>query len=214
MPLVNIEYQPEGSRIAIWEITETEEMLMQCISEHDRVLEDLVSTAHPQRRLERLAVRALLKNVLNKQDVHLQHYDNGRPYLANSTTNISISHTKHFAAIIYNEKAPVGCDIECYTRDFSAVEQKALSDEERKYLSDKCHNLQLCLLWCAKEAIYKCVKEDSVDFARQIFVKKFIPKEKGKLSALYTNSIGFATEFILRYKMIENYLMVWTVNIN
>jgi len=211
MPLVNVEYQPDGSRIAVWEITETEEMLMQCISEHDRVLEDLMSTTHPQRRLERLAARALLKNVLNK-DVHLQHDDNGRPYLANSTANISISHTKRFAVIIYNEKLPVGCDIERHNRNFSAVEQKALSDEEREYLSDKCRNLQLCLLWCAKEAIYKCVKEDGVDFARQIFVKKFIPREKGKLTAVYTNSDGLVTEFTLRYKMMDRHLMVWTVN--
>jgi len=211
MALVNVEYQHDGSKIAVWKITETEETLMQCLSESANTLEELMSVAHPQRRLERLAVRALLKNVLN-EEVHLSHYDNGRPFLQNIATNISISHTKHFAAIICNEEKKVGIDIERLSRNFSAVEQKALSDEEREYLSAEHRNLQLCVLWCAKEAIYKCVEEDGIDFARQIFIQKFIPRKKGKLIAVYTNDKGNETKFELRYKMMDNHLLVWTVN--
>jgi phosphopantetheinyl transferase len=164
-----------------------------------------------QRRLERLAVRALLKNVIGEKTC-LRHHDNGRPFLLNSTANISISHAKRFAAIIYNEEKSVGIDIERLSRNFSAVEAKALSDEERQYLSDKHRNLQLCLLWCAKEAVYKCVGEDGIDFAQQIFIEKFTPEEKGKLTALYTNHDGLETKFELRYKTIDDYMMVWTMN--
>lgn len=210
MPVVNIEQHPNGSTTAVWEITETEEMLMQYISNPNRVLEELSATTHPQRRLERLAVRALL-NKLSAGDRCLRYHDNGRPFFANSTANISISHTKRFAAIIYNEKTLVGCDIECYTRDFSTVKQKALSNVEREYLIDRQHNLQLSILWCAKEAVYKCVVEDGIDFAAQIFIQPFLPEEKGKLTALYTGSTGLTTKFDLRYKTIDDHIMVWTM---
>jgi len=211
MPAVNIEHQPGGSVIAVWEITETEETLVQHLSMPDSCLAEIMLTANPQRRLERLAVQALL-NKLAGEKACLRHHANGKPFLLNSTLNISISHTKGFAAVMYNEKHPVGCDMECLTRNFSAVEKKALSKKERRYLSHPHRNLQLCLLWCAKEAIYKCVEEDGVDFARQIFVEKFTPEEKGKLIAIYTNNKGEETKFELHYKTIDEHVLVWTVN--
>jgi len=209
MPVVDIEHHANGSVTAVWEITETEETLTQYAAEPD-FPEEFPPAANLQRRLERLAVRALLKNVIGEKTA-LRHHDNGRPFLLNSTANISISHAKRFAAIIYNEAAAVGIDVECLSRNFSAVETKALSDEERQYLSDEHRNFQLCILWCAKEAIYKCVEDDGIDFAQQIFIEKFTPSAKGKLTARYTKHDGHAIKFELRYKTIDDYVMVWVM---
>ena len=209
MPVIDIEKRLSGSIIAVWEITETEEMLMQYAPDTNHALDDFTPVANPQRRLERLAVRALLNNVTGEK-VYLRHNNNGRPFLANRTANISISHTKGFAAIIYNEEKTVGIDIEYLSRDFSTVEKKALSDKERKYLSDEHRNLQLCILWCAKEVVYKCVEENGIDFARQIFIEKFIPERKGTLTAVYTDNDDLETKFELHYKTIDDYLIVWT----
>ena len=96
-------------------------------------------------------------------------------------------------------------------RDFSAVEKKALSEEEIDDLSKKNHNLQLAIYWCAKEAIYKRMSQNGVDFALQIEIEKFTPKDNGELEALFIHKDGEEEEFNLEYMVIENHLMVWLV---
>jgi 4'-phosphopantetheinyl transferase EntD len=197
-----------GSVVAVWKIEEPEEKLRrQCAVPHNE-LEELHYTSNPQRRIERLAVRVLLNEVLGEK-VYLGHHDNGRPFLQNNVANISITHTKQFAAIIYNPTLDVGIDMESLARHFSAVERKALSDREREYLSDKHRHLQLCLIWCAKEAIYKRFSENGVDFAAQMYIEKFTPKKKGKLTATYTDSEDEQTELTLHYELIEDHALVW-----
>ncbi len=208
MPVINIEHHRNRSITAVWEITETEEELLRDASIPNNEAEELLLTTNPQRRLERIAVRVLLNKVLGEK-VYLRHHDNGRPFLPNNTANLSITHTQRFAAIIYNEDEPVGIDMEALHRDFSAVEHKALSDEERNYLSGKHRKEQLCILWCAKEALYKFISENGIDFARQLYVEKFSPKKQGKLKATYTDNDGWETDFELRYETVKDHMMVW-----
>jgi phosphopantetheinyl transferase len=171
-------------------------------------LEELNYISNPQRRIERLAVRVLLNHVLGEK-VYLGYHDNGRPFLQNNVANISITHTKHFAAIIYNPSLDVGVDMESLARNFDAVAEKALSNDERDYLSEKHRHTQLCLIWCAKEALYKRFSENGVDFATQMYIEKFTPKKEGKLTAAYTNSDGEQTELTLHYEIIEDHALVW-----
>ena len=117
-------------------------------------LEELEITKSPARRKEKLAVRALL-NEMFPEKLYLGHHDNGKPYLQNCAVEISISHCARFAAIIAHPEESVGIDIESLDRDFSAVERKALSEDEKDDLSDHNTNQQLAIYWCAKEAIYK-----------------------------------------------------------
>ena len=107
-------------------------------------------------RKQRLAVRALL-NELFDEKVYLSHHDNGRPYLENMVTNISISHTEKYVAVILHDEEDVGIDIESLDRDFSSVEQKALSEEEIEDLDEDTRNEQLAIYWCAKEAILSLI---------------------------------------------------------
>jgi 4'-phosphopantetheinyl transferase EntD len=200
-----------GSVIAVWKIEESEEeLLRQCAVPKDE-LEALQYMTSPQRRRERLAVRALLNTVLGEK-AYLGHHDNGRPFLQNNVANISITHTAQFAAIIYNPTLDVGIDMEALARHFGAVEKKALSGEERAWLSDRHRHTQLCLIWCAKEALYKRFSEAGIDFATQMCVEKFTPKAAGKLSAIYINQEGAQTALTLHYEIIEGHALVWAAS--
>ena len=64
------------------------------------------------------------------EKLYLGHHDNGKPYLQNCAVEISISHCARFVAIIAHPEESVGIDIESLDRDFSAVERKALSEDE------------------------------------------------------------------------------------
>jgi phosphopantetheinyl transferase len=198
----------DGSVIAVWKIEETEpELLIRCAVPSSE-LEEMNYISNPQRRLERLVVRMLLNEVMGEK-IYLGYHDNGRPFLQNHTANISITHTKTFVAVIYHPSLDVGIDIESLVRNFDAVEKKALSDAERDYLSDKHRQAQLCLIWSAKEALYKRVGENGVDFSAQMYIEKFTPKKQGKLTAVYTDKEGKQSTFTLRYKMVEDHILVW-----
>ena len=160
-----------GAIISVWEITEREEELLSLSSVPSDELEELALIKNAKRRKERLAVRALLNEVFDGK-VYLGHHDNGRPFLQNSLIEISISHTERFVAILTHPEESVGIDIESLERDFSAVEKKALSEDEIEFLSEKNRDLHLAICWSAKEAIYKRMSLSGVDYSKQILLKK------------------------------------------
>ena len=159
-----------GASIYVWDITETEEELLALGSIPSEELEELSLLRSEARRKEKLAERALL-NTIFEDKVYLGHHDNGKPYLQNSAQELSISHSGRFVAIITHPSEDLGIDIECLDRDFSAVEAKALSEDEIDDLPDNRRNLQLAIYWCAKEAIFKRMSLMEVDFAEQIEVE-------------------------------------------
>ncbi|MEG0517271.1 MAG: 4'-phosphopantetheinyl transferase superfamily protein [Bacteroidales bacterium] len=199
-----------GAEISVWEITESEEELLNIISIPNEELEELFIIKSGARRQEKLAVRALLNTVFNDK-VYLGHHDNGSPFIQNNLTHISITHTTRFVSIITHPTEDVGIDIESINRDFSSVEKKALSQEEREDLTDKNRNLQLAIYWCAKEAMYKRMSQHGVDFAKQMEIEKFNPREEGDIEAVFINKDGSEEEFKLEYEVFEDHVLVWLV---
>ncbi len=211
MPLIEIVRHFDESTTAVWEITETEHELLHEAALSGKEPEEFQKIVNPQRRRERLAVHTLLNRTFNKKTIML-HRSNGQPFLPGNTANISVTHTQQFAAIIVHDTATAGIDMETLSRNFDAVERKALSDEERNYLSGEHCNTQLCLIWCAKETLYKLIGESGIDFAQQLFIEKFTPGKKGQLNAAYTDNEGRERAFILQYKQIHDHMMAWSVN--
>lgn len=200
----------DGARIYVWEITESEEELLASTAVPDDEMEELSYTRSEARRKEKLATRALLNEIFPEK-LYLGHHDNGKPYLQNTAMEISISHTSRFVAILLHPAEDLGIDIECLDRDFSAVEKKALSEEEQEDIDERKKNLQLAIYWCAKEAIYKRMSLSGVDFAEQIEVERFTPRDEGEIEATFTYKDGTELEFELHYEVIENHVMVWVV---
>lgn len=200
-----------GAKIYVWHITETEEELRGSNSIPDDELEELTFIKSEARRKEKLAERALLNQIFEEK-VYLGHHDNGRPYLQNMAMEISISHSSDYVAIILHPDEDMGIDIEGLDRDFSAVEKKALSEEEIDDLSDRKRSLQLAIYWCAKEAIFKRMSLNGVDFAEQIELEKFNPHDEGELEATFFHKDGTEVEFELEYMTFDNHVMVWVVN--
>ena len=127
--------------------------------------------------------------------------------------NISITHTDKYVAIILNDTEEVGIDCESLDRDFSAVEKKALSEEEIDDLDDDASERreQLAIYWCAKEAVYKKMSRYNVDFAEQIEVDEFRPRGEGELEATFIHKDGYEEEVELAYMTFDRHVLVWCV---
>ncbi len=196
--------------IGVWQVTETEEELTRLSATPSDEMEEISFVGSESLRKQRLAVRALLNSLFDEK-VYLSHHDNGKPYLENNAMNISITHTDNFVAVILHEDDDCGIDIESLDRDFSAVEKKALSEDEIEDLEDEKRNEQLAIYWCAKEAIFKLLSRYNVDFAEQIEVERFRPRGEGELEATFIDKNGDEEEFDLEYMTFERHVMVWVV---
>lgn len=198
---------PAHSRVGVWKITESEAELRTMTSIPSDELEEISYIKNESLRKQRLAVRALL-DAMFEEKVYLSHHDNGKPYIENNAINISITHTDQYVAVILNEEDEVGIDCESLNRDFSAVEKKALSDEEIGDLEDEQKNEQLAIYWCAKEAIFKLTSQYDVDFAEQIQIDGFRYRNEGELSATFTDKDGYEQELNLYYFTFDRHVLV------
>jgi len=196
------------SRLGIWHVTESEAELRALSSVPSDELEEISFIKSESLRKQKLAVRALL-DAMFEEKVYLSHHDNGKPYIENNATNISITHTDNYVAVILNDQDDPGIDCESLDRDFSAVEKKALSEEEIEDLDDDRRNEQLAIYWCAKEAVYKKISLYGIDFADQIEIDSFRPKGEGELEATFIHKDGYEEEFELNYMTFDRHVLVW-----
>ena len=198
------------AEIAVWQVTETEEELIRLSSVPTDEMEEISLFRNENHRRQKLAVRALLNEVFEEK-MYLNHHDNGKPYLENCVTNISITHTDKYVAIIISDDDELGIDIESLDRNFAPVEQKALSEDEIDDLDDDKKNEQLAIYWCAKEAIFKRMSQSRVNFAEQIEVEKFNLKKEGELEATFIHKDEYEEDFELEYMMFDRHVLVWLV---
>ena len=202
------------SRVGVWQITETEEELRALSSIPSDELEEISYIRNESLRKQKLAVRALL-DALFEEKVYLSHHDNGKPYIENSAMNISITHTNRYVAVILNPTDEVGIDCESLDRDFSAVKKKALSEEEIEEveeIGEDQRNEQLAIYWCAKEAICKMLGQYHVNFAEQIEVDRFRPRNDGELEATFIDKDGYEEDYELSYMTFDNHVLVWVTS--
>lgn len=224
-----------GGTIAVWEITETEKELLDILAkdeeDRDEELEEISLYKSEQARRERLSVLALVQTLF-EEPVHIGHHENGAPYIENDSTRISITHTNRFSAVIIHPSEEVGIDIESIKRDFTAVEKRALSEEERDDLLDKDEddpekmeerNTQLAIYWCAKEALYKRMGRNNVDFSEDMEVDRFSVREEGEIDVTFKypqsehivdedgEEQNEEEEFEMQYETFEDHVMVWMV---
>lgn len=93
------------------------------------------------------AINYLVKNVLNIPD-DIVHNKDGKPFIAGY--NISITHTRGWAAVMVSDNYEVGVDIEFRSERVNRIASRFLRSDEK--LTDTESRL---IAWCAKESLYK-----------------------------------------------------------
>jgi len=157
MALISVRMLAGDVILGLWKIEESVEEFYaknRCLSLY---AEDVNSRfKSDNRKKEYLAVRALLYEMLLKAP-EITHNDVGKPLL--DGYNISISHTKGYAAVILSEKLNVAVDIEYISdRVQKILERFIRTDEFAETLKEQL------LHWCAKETVYKYYSEEDLQF--------------------------------------------------
>ncbi|RZL50930.1 MAG: 4'-phosphopantetheinyl transferase superfamily protein [Pedobacter sp.] len=212
MPVVFNKKIDDQSVLAVWKIEETEEQLLSSLQLKQHELDVIASLSNGKRALHWLSTRVLLRTMLNTADyIDCQMDDHGKPYLVNSDTHISLSHSYDYAAVIISRGKQVGVDIELIKMKIKSIKHKFLSDVElaQKQIGDNTNGLYVA--WCAKEAIYKWHGKKGLEFKQHIHIKPFKLKEEGSLQALVELPTGTKELTVNYFKTKDGYMLGYVV---
>lgn len=170
MPVIR-DINDRDFRCCVWQVTETMEQLLATLPDEGRELNEEAQQrfSAPKRRLEFIAVRVLLHQML--PGAVIAYHDNGKPFLEHSDRRISISHTDGYVAVMLSGQGEVGVDIEQYGERVCRVASRFVN--EREPVSGVWEQL---LLWSAKETVYKMMNCREVDFREHLFSSDWQPK--------------------------------------
>ena len=197
--------------LGVWKMDETSDELLAMLGDDASTLEGLRQLTAERRRREWLASRVLLKTLMG-EECRVAYHADGAPYLPDSTLYISISHTEGYAAVLLQKEGVAGIDIERRQPRVLRVRSRFLSEEEdAEVASSKDDEVsRLLVYWCAKEALYKMIRQEEVDFARHLHVEPFLLAEKGVIRVRETRT-SMAQSFDLRYEVTPDFVLVYNL---
>jgi 4'-phosphopantetheinyl transferase len=181
MPLF-IHRKADNYQWAIWKIAESETELLSLLPHPETYHRQMEKFKALSRRCEWLAVRVLLQEMIGEEK-EIKYQESGKPYLADGSLNISISHTKGYATIILSKEKAVGIDIERFGHRVEKVTSHYMRDDEvaQPYQGDKAWSL--LLHWSAKETVYKCLGLREVDLIQELRIFPFDIETEGAFQA-------------------------------
>jgi 4'-phosphopantetheinyl transferase len=209
MPLI-LRKNIDNGEFGLWKVAEEIEdlLLLAKLSGPDVVTYSGISAPH--RKKEWLATRALLNELFGEPHLIKYHTD-GRPYLENSQTNISISHSIGYVVVMLHYTYSPGIDIELISREVGKVGSRFLSPDELFICNEKpeSSNRRMLLHWCAKEAIYKMIPFSNIEFATDIrILMSNFAEDSGSFKGIFNDKSG-PISITLYYKVISEVLIVW-----
>ena len=205
MPLVTTDFLGVEKAWGLWSIAETEADLS--FLTFESCPEDVV---HPQKRLEWLAGRALVKTLLEKFNLPYQGLrkdEFGKPFLKLQPHQISLSHSYPYVAAQLDKNQSVGIDVEQPKEKLRQIARRVFSREEVEDAGDDL--VKLCIYWCAKESLYKIYGKRNLLFTDHLRVMPFALSNTGILAGkiIFPNE---ETIVRLRYRVESEYIVVFT----
>ncbi len=209
MPLHDIECVNEHRLMAIYKISESSEELLDYLSpdSQDRLLLD--SFTNDQKKKEWLSGRIALRYLAHEYglEYHGVRKDaSGKPYLKSHGVEISLSHSFPYVAAILDPHKEVGIDLEQPKAKLLKVAPRFLNERE---LVDAGEDLRkLCILWCAKEAMYKTFNTKGVIFRENMSVQSFNRESQGILNSSISFR-GLKNEYLIKYEDRDDFLIAF-----
>jgi phosphopantetheinyl transferase len=201
----------DGTTLGIWKIEEEVGELLDFFNKkRTEYLSEISRFIHDGRKKEFLAARCLLK-ALTECENNILYDKNGKPSFVDNSLNISISHTNGYVSVITHPSDTVGIDIEQRRGKILRLKNKFLSENELKNLDTGKETEHLLLHWSAKETMFKMMGETDVDFIGHLHILPFEISTEGCIHS-FENKSSRKTEFNLKYKIHNDYVLVWGTN--
>ncbi|MCL1938094.1 MAG: 4'-phosphopantetheinyl transferase superfamily protein [Candidatus Azobacteroides sp.] len=195
-----------ANRLGVMPIAGTSEELLTQL-ERKEWYESVLQGMNENRKREWLSVRVLLKKLTGEEKLIL-YTDSGKPYLADHSFHLSLSHTKGYAAVILDREKPVAIDVEYISPRVEKVKTRFVNEAENAALSSDNPLIHLLLYWSAKESLFKLLDENKLEFKTQLHIHPFEPvmNQWATFTAHETYSPSQST-FTIHYRVEKNYVL-------
>lgn len=204
MPLVYQATLDADSLWGIWQIEESLDQLAEGLAGADSIL---AQNALAQKQRESLAARQLCRHLLESEGLvyeGLYKDEFGKPFLKNSSLQISLSHCHEVAAVVIHRHKVVGIDIEQPRTQLRRVAPKFLSETEMRFTEQDI--VSLSLVWSAKEALYKLYGRKQLFFKEELNIMPFRREgSKGSFEAILNPRKEASQQFRIYYQAWQNY---------
>lgn len=182
----------------------------EALLEHEDYYAAKVANLKPEsrRRLEILATRCLLKEMLHSEPI-VSYDQYGAPSLTGLGHYVSISHTDGYVAVALADK-PVGIDIERRGRRVERVRSKFMQEAEDVLVEGTADPvLAMHLIWSAKEAVFKYLGQKYFDLQNLTcvtsidFDKKVMAMDVKDLPSALIINFEFTEEYVLCFSILH-----------
>lgn len=197
MPLIK-QFNILGADVFLWDLSETNHEIALALGVEDKLVGEEFEYISNRNTF---GWQYVFKNILgiNYSGIYKDIF--GKPFLNNSSLNISVSHTKQLIACAIHPNKSIGIDIENCSEKIERVKHKFLSDIE---LNQFCSNTDLTIAWCIKESVFKLQGQKGVSFKNDINILINEPNKK----VVFFKDKCFDFESML----IDNMVMVLSVD--
>ena len=209
MPLLNQQHINSDLSIAIWHIDESLEDLQSQVILSEEEKGRLQHFASKKRKTEWLATRLMLQ-AIQPNNCSIAYHSDGKPYLKDSDTHLSISHSNPFVGIALNKSKPTGIDIQVVKPNISKGKSLFLQPQDLQSLGEESNNTHhLHLAWCAKEAMYKFIGDKTLNIYEHFNIESITGNEQeGEIKGV---CLFTATTIFMHFQKQDDFYLVFTV---
>lgn len=212
MPLHSDKLLGSDARLLIWRIEESPEWFLSRLHLEEDELEKYNGFRVDKRRVHWLAYRYMLKKIVGKgKNIRVKYDKHDKPFIDLSDDHISVSHAGIYACVIISNKYRVGVDVEEVHPRLHKVSEKFLSREETGEELAEMTTENLCMHWCAKEALYKLHGERKLDFRENIRIRQAPQGNEGSFNGMIRSG-GKEFEYDLCSKRMDDYFLVYALD--
>ena len=200
---------PAGE-IGIWRIDEPEDFFISRLSLSGSEATQL-SAIRGKKRLEWLAARQVVHTLSgSEQRIPFLKDEHGKPHLADTRLEVSVSHSGNLAAAIL-APVTVGIDIQFPVEKITRIASRFLRPVELDCISEKDRIMHLHVFWGAKESLYKAWGRRGLDFCSHILVHPFhydLQEGRCRAEIRKDNFVGF---YDIHYELLEGAMLVYAL---
>ena len=201
--LTNLHFHSDAPEISFWHATETVEELLSLLPSKQQYKEEVEHLGALLRKKEKLATLILLHREFGAE-ANIDYLPSRRPVLTFPKKEISISHSHSYIAFS-TANFRHGIDIEVYGPRALKLHKAFLNESEVKLLTKGDSEKMATMLWSAKEAVYKFVDIQGLDFSKDIIVTNHTT------DTLHIYIPRFKKESIVHYFFLQNFVLTYAI---
>lgn len=205
-------FQYKDASIIVGEMTDDVTKMCRQLTNFNTYREEYDNLKHEKRKKEFLCVRIALNDTLDKE-VKIIYDEHRKPAIADNKMHLSISHSGPFFALMLHPRSDVGIDLECRTNRVLNVYKRFLNTQEQELFYHPEDTRSLEIVWSAKEALYKIIGHNAVDFTKSLTVHPFTPAESGIIRATHQHETS-TKDFDIYYTIDSAYTMAACIDLS